>query len=122
NVRRMFVVNFRTLTPLAAAAGLWLGGHAVAQEPVRLPIAANPVVKVSNQELANAVAAQLERGGLRGYTIDISCSDGVAELTGRVADSIQRDQVIRTTLAVPGVKSVLDTLVAANFQGVRPGH
>ena len=112
----MFVVNLRTLTPIAAAAGLWLAGFAPAQEPARLP----STVKFSNQELANSVAAQLDKGGLRGYAINISCNDGVVELSGRVADSVQREQAIRTTLAVPGVKNVVDSLVAANFQHIRP--
>ena len=108
-------MNFRTLTSLAAAAGLWLGGYASAQEPARLPAA----LKMSNQELANSVAAQLQSGSLRGYAVDISCKDGVVELTGRVADGVQREQVIRTALAVPGVKSVVDG-ITVNAQGIRP--
>ena len=45
NIRRMFVVNLRTLSPLAVAAGLWLGGVAAADQPV----------SAGNQRLANAV-------------------------------------------------------------------
>src|SRR5262249_39783468 len=59
------------------------------------------------------VATQLQRGGLRGYTLDITAVDGVVELTGRVADAAQHEQVVRQTLAVPGVIRVHDSTVTA---------
>ena len=99
---------------LAAAAGLCVAGLSFAQEN-RLPASA-----ANNQELANAVAAQLQNCGLRGYTIDISCKDGEVELRGRVADKVQHDLVVRSVLMIPGVKSVADGLMAVNFQEVRP--
>jgi hypothetical protein len=117
-------VKLRSLTPLAVAAGLWLGGNANAENGDRAPIqpVTKQTVQVSNQALANAVAAQLERGHLRGYTIDISAIDGVVELSGRVADSAQHEDVIRQTLSVPGVKSVVDNMMNANFQPVHPAQ
>src|SRR5262245_25269104 len=104
-------VKLRSLTPLAAAVGLWLGGNAIAQTPPRT--GSNPIVPVSNQVLADNVATQLQRGGLRGYTLDITAVDGVVELTGRVADAAQHEQVVRQTLAVPGVIRVHDSTVTA---------
>ena len=49
--------------------------------------------------------------------------DGVVELKGRVADAVQHDEVVRLTLAVPGVKSVVDSTVTAAatpYGAVRP--
>jgi hypothetical protein len=112
-------VNLRTLSPLAVALGLCVAGISSAQE-IKLLSPANETTAKSNQELANAVAAQLQMCGLRGYTIDISCTDGVVELSGRIADKFQHDQVVRTVFLVPGVKSVADKLIAANFEDVRP--
>lgn len=108
---------------LAAVLGLGFAGSAFAQQPSNIVIETTPVAqtaRATNQELANTVAASLQKIGLRGYTIDISAKDGVVELTGRVADKIQHDEVIRTTLSVPGVKSVVDGLIAANFAQIRP--
>src|SRR5262249_29044819 len=99
------IVKMRSLL-LAAAAGLCVAGLSFAQEN-RLPASA-----ATNQELANAVAAQLQKCGLRGYTIDISCKDGEVELRGRVADKVQHDLVVRSVLMIPGVKSVADGLMA----------
>lgn len=114
-------MKLRSLTPLAAVVGLWLGGHALAETPARPGI--NPIAQPSNQALADSVAAQLQRGGLRGYTVDISAVDGVVELTGRVADAAQHDELIRQALAVPGVKRVVDGTVtgaATPYGAVRP--
>jgi hypothetical protein len=107
-------VKLRTLTTLAAGLGLWWGGLALADNPKTSP-------KISNQALANSVAAALEKSGtLRGYSIDITCVDGVVELSGKVADSAQREAVISTALAVPGVRSVIDSMTHATLAAVRP--
>ncbi len=112
------MVKVRVLSALAAGLGLWLAGQALAQSPLPERVA---TVQVSNQQLANNVATALERSGsLHGYTIDISCVNGVVELSGKVADGIQREAVISTVLTLPGVKSVIDSMAAANFQAVRP--
>ena len=97
-------MNLRSLSSLAAAAGIWLGGAAAAQEPARLPVG-NTAAPLTNQQMAVTVAAQLERGNLRGYTIDVSCKDGIVELSGRVADNIQREEVIRTALPFPASRA-----------------
>lgn len=89
---------------LAAAAGLGVARSLPAQEPARLAASAN-------QQVADAIAAQLRQGGqLRRYHIDIAFTDGVAELTGRVADPSQRDEALRLVQGVPGVERVIDRL------------
>lgn len=107
-------MKLRTLTALAAGLGLWWGGIASADQP-------KVGAKVSNQALANSVASALEKSGtLRGYSIDVTCIDGVVELSGKVADAAQREAVISTALSVPGVKSVIDSLTSASLMPVRP--
>jgi len=106
----------RSLSTLAVALGLCVAGFSSAEEAKNTAAATS----VSNQDVANAVAAQLQNCGLRGYTIDISCKDGMVELNGRVADKFQHDLVLRTVMSTRGVKSVVDGLMAANFEDVRP--
>lgn len=111
-------MKLRTATALAAGLGLWLGGEAVAQTKNASPA---PAARVSNQRLANEVATALEKSGnLRGYTVDVTATDGIVELGGKIADTAQHDAVVSVTLTVPGVKSVVDSLVPATLMPVRP--
>ncbi|HEV3143891.1 MAG TPA: BON domain-containing protein [Gemmataceae bacterium] len=111
----------RALFSLAGALGLCVAGISSAQEANRLlaPDLTVSASAVNNQELANAVAAQLQKCGLRGFTIDIACKDGVVELHGQVADKAQHDLVVRSALMVPGVKNVIDNMMISG-QDVRP--
>jgi BON domain len=64
-----------------------------------------------NQRMADAIALRLHQSGqLRGYRVDIHFADGVAELSGKVADEAQRDQVMRIVLAVDGVQRTTDAM------------
>jgi hypothetical protein len=76
-------------------------------EPVRLtPVPAN---HVSNQKMADAIAANLrESGQLRHYSVEISFAAGTAELSGTVTDQAQHDEVLRIVQGVPGVERVRD--------------
>jgi hypothetical protein len=107
-------VKLRTLTLIAAGFGLLGSSVVLADSP-------KSAAKVNNQALANSVAAALEKSGtLRGYSIDVTCVDGVVELSGKVADAAQREAVISTALTVPGVKSVIDSLTSGSLVPVRP--
>jgi len=108
-------VKARLLAPIAAIS-LCVAGVTIAEQPTKLPDA--PAARLSNQDLANAVAARLQQVGLRGYTIDITVHNGAVELTGRVVDKAQHDQVINAALAVNGVKSVVDSLKISPIQPV----
>ena len=97
--------------PLALTLGLslWqplLGG--AAEPPSREPPPLN-LAPLTNQQTAEDIAARLRQSGLlRHYDVEISFRDGVAELTGSVADAEQRDQVVRLVQDVPGVRRVVD--------------
>ncbi len=136
----MTVRSYSTL----AAVGLWLANptppdsfgqgpteqpanqHAVTQthEPGRLglPSAARLPTRTEaspNQQLADAVAAQLRQSGqLQNYRVEAVVLDGTVELQGQVADATQRDEVLRLVRAVPGVTSVRDRLAVAGTPAV----
>ena len=110
-------MKLRTISALAAGLGLWLGGMAAADGPKK----ASPAPRVNNQTLADTVARTLERSGnLRGFSVDVTCVDGVVELSGKVADFAQHEAVLSTALTVPGVKSVIDSLTSMSLMPVRP--
>jgi hypothetical protein len=64
--------------------------------------------------MAEAIADHLQRSGrLRGYRVDIRYAEGHVELSGRVADSAQRTEVLRLVQAIPGVEKINDLLDVA---------
>lgn len=114
----------------SAAFGLWLSisgtalgqepAPAIAVEPGSLKLAQTPAVS-ANQQIANTIGAQLRHNAnLRHYRIDVTFSGGVAELRGTVADATQRDEVMRTAQAVPGVERVRDNLIVTQSGGLMP--
>ncbi len=110
-------MTFRSRYWLAAALGACVAhSAAIAAEPARLdslPGRALPAVS-ENQRIADAVAGQLRQSGaLHGYDVDIVVENGVARLTGTVADATQREEVLRVVHGVPGVERVVDRLTAA---------
>jgi hypothetical protein len=109
-------VKLRNLSAMAAGLVLSFGGMAAADERP----AAN---RVNNQALANYVASSLERSGsLRGTSIDVTCVDGVVELSGKVANGTQHDAIMSAAMAVPGVKSVIDSMNPSMAQQIRPAQ
>lgn len=77
----------------------------------------------SNQEMAENIAARLRQSGqLQHFDVNVRFHEGVAELTGSVADSDQRDRVLRLVQDVPGVRRVIDHLsVAGGIVPVQAG-
>jgi hypothetical protein len=74
-----------------------------------------------NQTVADAIAARLRHDGqLRHYTIDIVVQDGIARVSGAVADGAQRSEVLRIVRAVPGIVQVQDGLVLASHEQIIP--
>jgi hypothetical protein len=109
---------------LAALAGLWIAHPLPGQEPARLNLdpAAPPLMSPSvNQVIADAIAARLGQCTLiHDYTIDISYQNGVAELTGTVADPQQRDLVLRLVQGAPGVERIRNLLKVNAAEAIVP--
>jgi BON domain len=127
----MTAVKSRRFLVLAATVGLWLM-HAIpalAQPQVPSHLALNPGQPApsagyvaANQMLANTIAAQLRQSGqLHLYSVDIRVEGGAVELTGRVADQPQREEVLRIVQGVPGVERVRDALEVVEA-AVRPAN
>jgi len=116
---------------LAVSLGLSLlppvyGGAPEPPEGPASPRSVEPAslsVPLSNQEVAESIAARLRQSGvLQHYDVDIRFRDGAAELTGSVADAGQHDQVLRLVQGVPGVQRVVDHLsVAGAIMPVQAG-
>ena len=126
-------MKLRSLSPLAAAAGICIAGSAVAQEPARtsaMPaktttsarVSSNPV---ANQQLADTVATRLTTSGAAQMAdVSISVVDGIVTLTGTAKDSATKELVINQVRQVAGVKKVRDGINTTSSimlaQGVGP--
>lgn len=123
-------MTVRLRTWLAAAAGLWMTPALGADEPARhsLPSGQAAAARVRpsyNQQVADTIADHLRQSGhLRCYRVHVVFQDGVAELTGQVADQPQRDEAVRIAQGVPGVARVRDRLTVTGrvtqVQAVEP--
>ena len=81
-------MKVRALFPLAAAAGLWLAGPSLAQQPATLPSSVSASTTNPNQALADAIAARLRATNVAaGADIAIVAMDGSVTLTGSVKDA-----------------------------------
>ncbi|MGH7169696.1 MAG: BON domain-containing protein, partial [Gemmataceae bacterium] len=116
---------------LAVSLGLSLlpTAYGGASEPPERPVSHRSVepatlsIHLSNQEMAESIAAQLRQSGvLQQYDVDIRFREGAAELTGSVTDAGQHDRVLRLVQSVPGVQRVIDHLsVAGSIVPVQAG-
>jgi hypothetical protein len=89
------------------------------QEPGHLIIEPGPAKIISeqskNQQMADAIAERLHTSGrLQGYRVDIRFAAGVAELSGRVADTAHRAELVGIVHALNGVQQVNDLLEVEN--------
>jgi hypothetical protein len=65
----------------------------------------------SSQQIADAVAETLRTNPrLRYWRVQVEVVEGVAQITGVVANPSQHDEVVRTVQTVPGVVSVVDRI------------
>lgn len=111
----------RTIRCAALGLCLSITGASLAQEarpaplePGRLSLPQLPPALSANQQLANNLGERLrQNANLRQYRVDISVTGGIVELSGTVTDSAQRDEVVRTVQATPGVERVRDHLSLA---------
>ena len=109
---------------LAAALGLWMTHPLLGKEPAWLDV--KPAGDLTprrelpaNQQVANAIVEHLRQSGqLHRYTIDVLFANGTADLSGSVADQLQREEALRIVQGVPGVERVRDHLVLAGAEVV----
>jgi hypothetical protein len=102
-------VTVLTRTLLITTAGFWMALPLAAQEPS------------ANQKLADAIAEQLRQSpSLHQYTIDVRFRGGTAELNGTVADEPQHEEVLRIASGVAGVERVVDHVVSADPNTLKP--
>ncbi len=81
-------------------------------EPARLPLPS--VSAAPNQQMADNIAQNINQSGrLRHYSIDVAFQDGIAELSGTVADQPQREEAVRLVQGISGVIQVRDRLAVA---------
>lgn len=101
-------MNVRKIRPLAAALGMWVGGHALAQEPTGTAVPAS-----ANQKLADAVADKITTlPEAQGADVSLSCVGGVVTVTGGCHDAGQKTAILQAIRVIPGVKMVKDGLTA----------
>ena len=85
-----------------------------AAEPPPMPSSSPTLAAAENQRMADLLAARLRQSGaLRHYDIEISFRNGVAELSGSVADVEQRERVLRVVRETACVERVVDRLTLA---------
>lgn len=75
--------------------------------------------KQSNQKVADEIGRALRGAQLKGFDIEIEYKNGVATLSGKIADARQKAQATRLASEVPGVKRV-DNQLTLIQQGASP--
>jgi hypothetical protein len=108
-------VTVRSLFSLAAAVGLGLAAGSVnADQP------APTYSSVSNQKMADEVAARIRKSGMSaGAKVSVNAQNGVVELSGEVRNQKQAEQIVGQIFLVPGVVKVQTSLVLSSGTDVR---
>ncbi len=76
-----------------------------------------------NQTIAQRAAAALKKAKIVGDQIDVEVRNGVARLSGRVADSLQKAKAAEVVASVPGIKMVDNQLQVSRTVASRaPQH
>jgi hypothetical protein len=108
-------VNMRTRLWLTVLAGLSLarpGFSDPPSEPARLAMSTDQAKASSNQTIANIIANHLRQSALlQHFSVEITCRDGVVDLSGCVRNQAQRDEVLRQVQDVAGVARIHDHLI-----------
>lgn len=115
-----------TLGIAAATPGIALSGPFSFLNMGRAPqtTAARPTQSVApgadNQQVAEAIAGALRQANLNGYEIEIEYKNGIARLTGMIADVRQKAKATQVIRRVPGVQSVDNQLELIDKPQFRP--
>jgi len=86
--------------------------------PAQTAAAGKPAMSDSQiaKQIAAALKARQDSGGLKGFCIDLSVDDGVAVLTGNVSNPQQCNLVAEIAKATDGVRDVVNHMVVAQKQ------
>ena len=104
-----------TLGVMAAAPAVGLAG------PFSLPSLPFTQEKVSNQEVAESIAASLQGARLQGTDIQIEFKGGLATLEGKVTDAGQKAKATQVVSQVSGVKTVDNRLQVQSANAPQSG-
>jgi hypothetical protein len=105
-------MTVRSIRPLAAALGMWVGGSAVAAEVA--PATGMVQQASSNQKLADSVADRLTTlAEGQGADVSVHCQGGIVTLTGACKTAEQKKAILEAVRIVNGVKTVRDGLAVA---------
>lgn len=116
-------MNVRSLCPLAAALGVWVGGVAEAGDTksAAKSVAAKTATKtasaapMSNQKLAESVMERIMTTGVaEGCDVSINTDAGTVTLTGPCKDATAKQAILKEVRVVPGVKLVRDGMTTAS--------
>ncbi|MGB7346510.1 MAG: BON domain-containing protein [Pirellulaceae bacterium] len=73
-----------------------------------------PGTSVDDEQITSSVISALSRaqqsGSLKGFGVDVKCSDGVVWLKGRAASSAQRTRILQLAESMPGVQRVRNSI------------
>lgn len=118
-------MTFRSRSLVLAVVGLGMSNPLPGQEssPILVERSTLPEVIVQpadNQKVADAIASQLrESPRLKQYMIQVTFQDGLVELSGAVADEMQRQEALRVARMVPGVVRLLDSMTTGVIMPVQ---
>ena len=113
-------MTVRSLLSLAAAVAIGLAGTTHAQTP-RASASKAPVV--SNQQLANDVAARIRASGVAaGSQVGLNTQNGIVEIYGDVRSQKQAEMIVQQAQAVPGVVKVETSLRLMTSPDIQPAQ
>ncbi|MGE3317100.1 MAG: BON domain-containing protein, partial [Planctomycetaceae bacterium] len=81
--------------------------------------AAPSATKQTNQKVADEIGRALRGAQLKGFDIEIEYKNGVATLSGKIADARQKAQATRLASEIAGVKRVDNQLTVISAAGAQ---
>ena len=100
---------------ILAGSAAWMTGSSPNAQSVTNPTtqlsAQTAASQTDNQLMAERIADALRKTNFRGSNIEIIFKNGVATITGKIADDRQKESATKTVLGVRGVKALDNQLV-----------
>ncbi|MCH9020632.1 MAG: BON domain-containing protein, partial [Proteobacteria bacterium] len=103
----VLTLGIMAATPGIASAANPLAKFFQRKSPRRIATqTSRTTARVSNQKVAEDIAAALRTAKLNGYMMDVEFADGVCTLIGKIGNAAQKAQVTRVVQSVRGVRRV----------------